>query len=318
MQQRPRPTVVVALAGTGKPPGMDAVERLAAVRYAGADRLADELPGAEVLLIWNLTPTAVVRAWPKADALRWVHVASAGVDRAISAEALASEVTLTSSRGLFDQPIAEYVLGLVLAFAKDLAGRLRLQGSRDWQRLETERVAGKHALVAGTGSIGRAIGRTLTAAGLRVTGIGRVGRSTDPDLGEVLPLDRLTEAVRQTDYLVLAAPLTDDTRGMVDARVLAAMKPTARVINVGRTGLVVLDDLVRTLRNGRIAGVALDVFPDERLDPASPLWEQPTVLISPHMSGQVVGWREDLSALFLDNLTRYVEGRDLRNRVDRG
>jgi phosphoglycerate dehydrogenase-like enzyme len=94
------------------------------------------------------------------------------------------------------------------------------------------------------------------------------------------------------------------------------MKSTARVINVGRAGLLVLDDLVRALRNKRIAGVALDVFPDERLPADSPLWELPNVLISPHMSGQVVSWREDLVALFVDNLGRFVEGRALRNVVD--
>ncbi len=307
--------MVVALAGTGKPPGMDAAERLAAVSYAGDDRLADELPGAEVLLVWNLRGAAVAKAWPKADALRWVHVASASVEALGSVE-VPPEIVVTSSRGLFDQPIAEYVLGLVLAFAKDLPGRLRLQDTRGWERLETERVTGKHVLVAGTGSIGRAIGRQLTAAGLRVTGIGRVGRSTDPDLGQVLPLDRLVEALRSTDYLVLATPVTKDTRGMLDGRALAAMRSTARVINVGRAGLLVVDDLVRTLRNGRIAGVALDVFPDERLPEDSPLWELPNVLISPHMSGQVVSWREDLVALFVDNLGRFVEGRALRNVVD--
>jgi phosphoglycerate dehydrogenase-like enzyme len=315
MEQRPRPTVVVALAGPGKPPGMDAAERLATVRYAAEDRLADDLPGADVLLVWNMPAAAVIRAWPKADELRWVHLAGAGVEALASAE-VPAEVAVTNSRGLFDQPIAEYVLGLVLAFAKELPARLRLQQARGWERMETERVTGKQVLVAGTGSIGRAIGRALTAAGLRVTGIGRIGRSTDPDLGQVLPLDRLVEALRSTDYLVLAAPLTQDTRGMLDGRALAAMRSTARVINVGRGGLLVMDDLVRALRNGRIAGVALDVFPDERPQQDSPLWELPNVLISPHMSGQVVSWREDLVALFVDNLNRFVEGRALRNVVD--
>ncbi len=312
MQQRPRPTVLVALAGTHKPPGIQAVERLATVRYAGESRLADELPGAEVLLVWNLKPAAIAKAWPKADALRWVHVSGAAVDPSLS-EVIGSEVMVTSSRGLFDEPIAEYVLGLVLAFAKDLPGRLRLQESREWQHRETERVAGKRVLIAGTGAIGRAIARKLTAAGLQVTGIGRIGRVDDPDFGEVLPQDRLDEALRQTDYVVLAAPLTDDTKGMLNARALSSMRRTTRVINVGRGGLIVLDDLIRALRNGRVAGVALDIFPNERLDPASPLWELPNVLISPHMSGQVVGWREELVTLFLDNLDRFITGKPLRN-----
>jgi phosphoglycerate dehydrogenase-like enzyme len=312
MQLRPRPTVLVALAGTQKPPGIQAVERIATVRYAGEDRLADALPGAEVLLVWNLKQGAVAKAWPKADQLRWVHVAGAAVEPALS-EVIGGEVVVTSSRGLFDEPIAEYVLGLVLAFAKDLPGRLRLQEARDWQHRETERVAGKQVLIAGTGAIGRAIARKLAATGLQVAGIGRVGRVDDPDFGQVLPQDRLDEVLRRTDYLVLAASLTEDTKGMLNARTLASMRRTARVINVGRGGLIVLDDLVRALRNGRIAGAALDIFPNERLDPTSPLWELPSVLISPHMSGQVVGWREELVALFLDNLDRHLTEKPLRN-----
>jgi phosphoglycerate dehydrogenase-like enzyme len=316
MRSRSHPIVVV-LTGADLPPGMSVVEQRAEVRYATDERLADELAGAEVLFVWRPRPGAISRAWPKADALRWVHTASAAPGALLSPELVASEVLVTSSRGLFDEPIAEYVLGLVLAFAKDLPGRMRLQQEKAWRHRETERLAGKGVLIAGTGTIPRAIARKLRAVGMRVRGVGRVGRADDPDLGVVLPMDRLTEGVRSADYLVLAAALSEETRGMVDGRVLAAMKPTARLINVGRGGLVVLDDLVRALRGGRIAGAALDVFADEQLDESSPLWALDNALISPHMSGQVIGWREELVTLFADNLTRYVEGVALRNIVDK-
>jgi phosphoglycerate dehydrogenase-like enzyme len=315
MPQRPRPTVVVLLAGADRPPGLSAIEQHALVRYANGDRLADELPGADVLFVWGQRASALARAWPKADALRWVHVTSAGAGQVLPPEVISSHAAVTTSRGLFDEPIAEYVLGLVLAFAKDLPGRIRLQESRAWQHRETERVTGKRALVVGTGTIGRAIGRKVTAAGMQVAGVGRLGRPGDPDFGLVLPMDRFVEALRQADYLIMAAPLTNDTRGLVNAAALAAMRSTARVINVGRAGLIVRDDLVRALQEGRIAGAALDIFPDERLDANSPLWSAPNVLISPHMSGQVVGWRDELVSLFVDNLNRYVDGRPLRNVV---
>jgi phosphoglycerate dehydrogenase-like enzyme len=317
MGQRSHPTVVVlrARAGDGKPPGMQGVEQRVPVRYATPDRLADELGGAQILFVWDVRSDALRRAWPKADALRWVHAATAGVSHVLTPEVAASEVVVTNSRGLFDEPMAEYVLALVLAFAKDLPTTIRLQHKRRWQHRETERLAGKSVLVAGTGPIGRAIGRTLTAVGMAVTGIGRSGRSADPDLGQVLPMDQLTNALRHTDYLVLATPLTSDTRGMIDSSALAAMKPTARLINVSRGALVVQDDLIRALRSDRLAGAALDVFADEPPPESSPLWELPNVLISPHMSGNVVGWREELVALFADNLDRYLEGRPLRNVV---
>jgi phosphoglycerate dehydrogenase-like enzyme len=285
------------------------------VRYASEERIADELPGAEVLFAWGVRTAALAGAWPKADALRWVHVASAGVGQVLSAELIASDVVITSSRGVFDEPIAEYVLGLVLAFAKDLPGRLRLQRDRTWQHRETERAAGKRALVVGTGTIGRAIGRKLAAAGMEVAGVGRRGRLGDPDFGEVRPMDRFLETLRQADYLVLATPVTEDTQGLVDAKTFAAMRPSARVINVSRAGLIVPGDLITALRTGRIAGAALDVFPNERLEPDSPLWELPNVLISPHMSGQVVGWRDELVALFVANLAKYIEGKPLHNVV---
>ncbi|MFB4314474.1 D-2-hydroxyacid dehydrogenase [Actinomadura sp. 21ATH] len=296
---------------------MDAVERIAKVRHVREDGLAAALPGADVLFVYDFWSEALAGAWPAAGGPSWVHIASAGVDRLLFPALVESDTTVTNSRGVFDEPIAEYVLGLVLCFAKDLHTTLRLQAAGEWRHRETERLAGARALVVGTGPIGRAIGRKLAAAGLRVTGIGRTARTGDPDLGEVLPDGRLREALAEADYVVLAAPLTDRTRGMVDAAALAAMRPTARLVNVGRGPLVVEDDLVAALRAGTIAGAALDVFVDEPLPVPSPLWELPNVIVSPHMSGDVAGWRDELVRLFADNLGRRVRGEPLLNVVDK-
>jgi phosphoglycerate dehydrogenase-like enzyme len=293
------------------------VEAVADVRYATANALADALPGADVLLVWDFRATALASAWSAASSLRWVHAASAGVNHVLTPDVVNSDVVVTNSRGVFDEPMAEYVLGLTLALAKDLPTTLSRQRERRWQHRETERLGGRHALVAGTGPIGRAIGRKLAAIGMTVTGLGRVARSADPDLGEVLPMSSLSEVLPDADYLVLAAPLTDETRGMIDAKALAAMKPTARLINVSRGHLVVQEDLVEALAAGRIAGAALDVFVDEPLAADSTLWRLPNVIVSPHMSGDVVGWRAELVTLFADNLSRYLDGRPLRNVVDK-
>lgn len=316
MAQQNRPVVAV-LVDDAPPPGMAPVERIAEVRYARPDRLPEALAGADALFVWDFRSTAVAGAWPHADALRWVHIASAGVDRLLFDGLAASDVVLTNSRGIFDEPIADYVLTMVLCFAKDLHTTLRLQADRVWRHRETEPVAGARALVVGTGPIGRAIGRRLRALGLAVAGVGRTGRADDPDLGVVAPMDRLPEALAEADYVVLAAPLTAQTRDMIDAAALAAMRPAARLINVGRGELVVTADLVDALRTNRIAGAALDVFAEEPLPPDSPLWALPNVVVSPHMSGDVVGWREQLVALFLDNLVRHRDGAPLRNVVDK-
>lgn len=290
------------LHGHDRPPGLE----LDGMRFASdAAALAAALPGAEVLLVWDFTSDAVRDAWPAADALRWVHTASAGVDRLTFPGLLGSDVVLTNSRGVFDRPMAEYVLGLVLAMAKDLPGTLAAQSRREWHHRETEPIAGRCAVVVGGGPIGRAIAGLLAAVGMEVE---LVGRREFGDLPGLLP---------RADWLVLAAPLTDTTRGMLDAAALARLRPSARVINVGRGALVVEPDLVDALRSGRIAGAALDVFAREPLPPGSPLWTLPGVIVSPHMSGDLVGWREQLVEVFRDNLDRYRAGEPLRNVVDK-
>lgn len=313
-------TVVVLHAHSGdtaRPTGMTAVEEVAEVRYTTEKDLVSALPGADVLLVWDFRACTLSSAWPSAESVRWVHAASAGVNHVLIPEVKAADVVVTNSRGVFDEPMAEYVLALVLALAKDLPATLANQRERRWHHRETERLGGRRALVAGTGPIGRAIGRKLAAVGLSVTGLGRTARAADPDLGSVLPMSALPDVLPEMDYVVLAAPLTAETRGMIDAKALAAMKPTARLINVGRGPLVVEEDLVEALSAGRIAGAALDVFVDEPLAGSSALWALPNVIVSPHMSGDVVGWRSELVALFTDNLTRFLDGRPLLNVVDK-
>ena len=308
---------MVVLHGPDRPPGMAPAERLADVRYATEPQLAASLPGADVLFVWDFLSGALAAQWPQAGALRWVHVAGAGVDRLLFPELASSDVVVTNSRGVFEQPMADYVLALVLCFAKDLHTTLRLQRRHRWQHRETERLPGSRALVVGTGPIGRAIGRRLASAGLTVSGIGRTGRSGDPDLHDIQPFGQLHAALGEADYVVLAAPLTAQTDGMIDAAALARMKPSARLINVGRGALVVEPDLIEALASGRIAGAALDVFADEPLPQSSPLWDMPNVIVSPHMSGDAAGWREELVEVFTSNLHRYRDGAPLLNVVDK-
>ncbi|MEV0697836.1 D-2-hydroxyacid dehydrogenase [Saccharopolyspora sp. NPDC050389] len=310
------PTVVVLHGGT-PPAEMARIQAHAELRYATADELPTALPGADALFVWAFRSEAIADAWPRADALRWIHAASAGVDRLLFPALQDSDVLLTNSRGVFDRPMAEYVLATVLTFAKDLHTTLRLQDRKQWQHRVTERIAGKSALVAGTGPIGRAIARQLTAAGLTVSGAGRVGRSGDPDFGDVHASSDLAHVIGAFDYIVLAAPLTEQTKGLVDAEVLAHCRPTARLINVGRGELVVESDLIAALQAGQLAGAALDVFETEPLPETSPLWEMPNVLVSPHMSGDTVGWIDELVDLFLANLRSYTDGTQLRNVVDK-
>lgn len=296
---------------------MDTVERAAEVRYVRADGLADGLSGADVLFVWDFFSTAVREAWPAADSLRWLHVASAGVDAMLFDELRASDVVLTNSRGVFDDSIAEYVLGVVIAFAKDLPHSLDLQRQRQWKWRETERVGGRRALVVGTGPIGAAIARILRAVGMDVRGVGRTARENDPDFGTVHASADLARHVGWADFVVSVAPLTEQTRGMFDRTVFAAMKPSARFINVGRGEHMVAEDLIAALRAGELSGAALDVFTEEPLPPENPLWTMDNVLVSPHMSGDTIGWKDTLAQLFVANFRRWADGEPLQNVVDK-
>ncbi|WP_226380629.1 D-2-hydroxyacid dehydrogenase [Pseudonocardia sp. KRD291] len=303
---------ITVLHGEDMPPGLSDRVGDAHLRFADDASLADALPGSDVLLTWDFTSDAVRGAWAGGgDSVRWVHTASAGVDRVAFPELLASEVTLTNSRGVFDVPMAEYVLGAVLAFAKDLPRSLRLQDTGIWRHRETEPVAGRTAVVVGSGPIGHAITSLLRAVGLRVELVGRTARDG------VHAFDALDGLLPGADFLVLAAPLTDQTRGLLHKGSIDRMRNTARVVNVGRGPLIVQDDLVTALASGRIAGAALDVFETEPLPADSPLWTMANVIVSPHMSGDIVGWRDALVDLFAENLAHFRDGRELRNVVDK-
>ncbi|WP_442785215.1 D-2-hydroxyacid dehydrogenase [Amycolatopsis sp. H20-H5] len=296
---------------------MRAIEAEAVVRYTDAGGLAEALSGADALFVYDFLSMAVPGAWHAADRLHWLHIASAGVDPVMFPGLRESEVVLTNSRGVFDDAIAEYVLGVVLAFAKGFARSLELQREVRWQHRESERIAGTEALVVGTGPIGRSIARLLRAAGMRVSGVGRRARTGDPDFGDVHASSELALHLPSADYVVAVAPLTEHTKGLFDAKAFAAMKPSARFVNVGRGELVVTADLVAALREGALAGAALDVFDIEPLPSESPLWTLPNVLVSPHMSGDFLGWRNALVEVFAGNFTRWRAGEALHNVVDK-
>ncbi|RSM72006.1 hydroxyacid dehydrogenase [Amycolatopsis sp. WAC 01375] len=309
--------VLAVLCGDTRPPDMRAIEAEAVVRYTDEAGLADALSGADAFFVYDFLSTAVPGAWHAADRLRWLHIASAGVDPVLFPGLQESDVVLTNSRGVFDGAIAEYVLGVVLAFAKDFVRSWDLQRRKQWKHRESERISGRRVLVVGTGPIGRSIARTLRAAGMSVAGVGRRPREGDSDFGDVYASSDLARHLPEADYVVAVAPLTEQTKGMFDAAAFAAMKPGARFVNVGRGELVVTSDLVGALRDGLLGGAALDVFDTEPLPPESPLWTMENVLISPHMSGDFVGWRNALVEVFADNFRRWRAGEPLRNVVDK-
>ncbi|MEU0029825.1 D-2-hydroxyacid dehydrogenase [Streptomyces sp. NPDC006335] len=294
------------------PPRLGSLTGRARILHTDEAGLAERLPVADVLLVWDFTSTAVRDAWPgEGPRPLWVHTASAGVDHLMCPELVASDTRVTNARGIFDQPIAEYVAALVLTMAKDLPRTLDLQREGVWRHRESQRVAGTRACVVGSGPIGRAIVSTLKALGVVTALVGRRSRTGihGPD-----DLDRL---MARADWVIAAAPLTAETHGMFDARRFGMMQPSARFINIGRGQLVVEEALVEAVSKRWIAGAALDVFDTEPLPPESPLWHVPGLIVSPHMSGDTVGWRDELGTQFVEMYERWAAGRSLTNVVDK-
>lgn len=314
---RTRPTVVVLTADGVEPPAdLDAVRELAEVRMCTSDTLADALPGAEILLVWDFFSDALADSWHAADALRWIHVAAAGVDKLLFDELRTSDVLVTNARGVYDGPIAEYVLACVMAHDKRLHETEALRRAGRWEHRETTRVAGRRALVVGTGGIGRATARLLRAVGLEVSGAGRRPRDDDEDFGTVLDSAHLADHLGAVDHLVMVAPLTQATRGMLGPAELAALPDGAHVINVGRGELVDQPALTAEIADGRLSA-HLDVVVVEPLPAGDALWRLDGAHVSPHMSGDVVGWRDTLSQQFLAHLRTWCGGDEPEPTVDK-
>ncbi len=313
-----RPVIAVLCADQGdRPPHVEPVELRADLRYSDTAGLADAVDGAQALLLWDFFSTAAEDVWSRAGDLQWIHVAAAGVDKLLFDDLVQSNVIVTNARGVFDRPIAEFVLASVLAHAKQLHVSHELQREKSWQHRETDSIYGQHALIVGTGAIGREAARLLSAVGMSVQGAGRTARSDDPDFGEVVASSRLVEHVGAADHVVVTAPLTEQTLRLLDAEVFASMKPSAHVVNVGRGPILDEEALVNALRGGQIAAASLDVFASEPLPADSPMWSTPGLFVSPHLSGDARGWRDTLAHQFVDNALRWLDGVELFNVVDK-
>lgn len=299
-------------------PGLDSLAGQVELRFAGSlEQLRAALPGAQVMLGWNFRAASLSDAWDKASDLRWIHWAGAGVDAAMFPELAASDVQLTNARGVFDAAMAEWVLGMIICFAKQIPQTLEYQSRREWNHRLSETVAGKRALVVGVGSIGRAIGRLLRAAGMQVEAIGRSARDGEPDFSRIHAIEKLHQQLGTSDYVVLITPLTPQTRNLFGKSEFDAMPAHARFINLGRGALVDEPSLLVALGEGSIAGAALDVFVDEPLPPDSPFWDAPNCIVSPHMSGDYAEFESVMANQFLDNWARFQSGEPLRNLVDK-
>ena len=311
--------VIVAI-GTEGPddiPGLKALESELEIRYPSAGKpLSDCISGADIVLGWDFQYGELHKAWKNADQLKWIFWAGAGVDSLLFPELVESDVVVTNCRGVFDRSMAEYVLGFIIAFGKHFPESVRLQSQHVWKHRHSEQLLGKEVLIVGVGSIGREIARLLTAFGLTVCGVGRRHRE-DKDFGVIYAGSELNSRLATADFVVVMCPSTPESRGMFGVAQFEAMKDSARLINMARGEILDEAALLDALRNGQIAGAALDVFTKEPLPQDSPLWDMDNVIVSPHMSGDFHEHGDVVAAAFFENLKRYRSGEPMLNVIDK-
>ena len=327
----------------GREPAAIALTPILSARYREADlaRIRAAAPGArlvnvsleglsdsplddvEVLLRGPMPTAHFDRLLARCPNLRWVHSATAGVERVLTKDAAARSLMITNARGVFSEPIAEYTVMMILSVLRRLPELIELQSERTWQPLPAREMRQVTIGVVGLGSIGRNVARLALSFGARV-----IGTRKEPDLRKdftepmpegmdhILEHDQLPELLAESDFVVLAVPLTPDTDKLMNGPRLAQMKPGSWLINVARGRLVDQRALLRALRNGPLEGAILDTIWEEPLPASSPLWDAPGLIITPHTSWSSGRVLDRSIELFCDNLARFRDGREMLNLVD--
>jgi len=282
------------------------------------EKLEAAVPGADALLYAGFSD-ALIRALPLAVRVRWIHSLWTGVEGILTPDMLKHPAPLTNGRGAFRWPLADWVAAAMLFFAFDLGRVIRQQEKRVWQPFISTSLEGRTLGIVGYGSIGGAAAVRARSFGMKIAALRR-----RPELLEGDPLvdhgyepGQIKELMAVSDYLLLATPLTAHTRGLIGEAELAAMKPSAVLINAGRGPVIDEGALIRALESGRIRGAALDVFDKEPLPVEHPFWQMPNVLVSPHTADRVEGFLAPAFQYFFENLDRFLNGEPLQNIVDK-
>jgi phosphoglycerate dehydrogenase-like enzyme len=294
--------------------------KIEVVRRDDYNQIEKELVDTDVLMSWSLTPQQLAAA-PK---LRWIHSPAAAVHRLMIPELVRSNVVVTSARGLHGPVVAEHVIALMLALAKRLPSAMRYQAQKVWgqelmwgEHPRPREIAGATLGLVGIGSIGLEVARLAKALGMKVLATRGSTRRSEETVSHIYSPDELELMLAQSDYVVLAAPVTPSTRGMMNQERLAVMKKDAYLINVARGALINEPALIVALREHRIAGAALDVFENEPLPPDSPLWAMENVVITPHSAAMTEKLWVRHFDLLIDNLRRFIEGAPLLGIVEK-
>jgi phosphoglycerate dehydrogenase-like enzyme len=275
---------------------------------------------ASVLFNWSGSLALFKEVFAMCPNLLWVHSRSVGLERTLFPALKESPLPLTNGAGVFSASLGEFALAAILYFAKDFRRMIRNQMAGVWEAFDVEWALGKTAGIIGYGDIGRAVAARVRALGLTVLALRRhasTSRGADPLVEQTYTPEQRLEMLSRCDFVVVAAPLTSETRGMIGEAEFAAMKPTAIVINVGRGPVINEQAMVKALSSGRIAGAALDVFDHEPLPAGHPFYELENVLLSPHCADHTPDWLDNAMRFFIEQYGRFRKGEPLLNVVDK-
>jgi phosphoglycerate dehydrogenase-like enzyme len=281
-------------------------------------KFAEQLADAEVVATYRFS----AEQYSQCRKLRWLYLGAAGIEKSLSPALIQSDVVVTNARGVHGDRMAEFVLGAILFLANRFDIAARGQFGKKWLQKEMIKgriaIAGKTAGIAGMGAIGTEIAKWCSSLGMQVIGLRRDANLPKPEfVSEVFAANQIVAFLQRADFVVLALPLTEETRNVLNAERLQLLKPGAYLINIGRGDLADESALLAMLRERRIAGAVLDVFQIEPLPEDHPFWQMDNVFVTPHISGNFAEYVERVGEQFAENLARYVRGEALLNIVDK-
>jgi phosphoglycerate dehydrogenase-like enzyme len=275
---------------------------------------------ATVIFSWSIAGGLLRDVFRMCPRVQWVHSRSAGLDGVLFPEIIESTVPVTNGSGVFSPSLGEFALGAILYFAKDFRRMIRNQEAGAWEQFDITEIAGQTVGIVGYGDIGRAVATRVRAMGMRVLGLRRSGApiyNVDPLVDKIYTPAGLLEMLPQCDYVVAAAPLTPETKGMIGPAAFDVMKRDAVLINLGRGPVIDEPTMIDALSTGRIKGAALDVFDREPLPAGHPFYSLKNVLLSPHCADHTPDWLDRAMQFFVDQFDRFSKGTPLHNIVDK-
>ncbi|PYX81801.1 MAG: hydroxyacid dehydrogenase [Acidobacteria bacterium] len=316
-----RPILVLTAPGESYLPLEDELRQVATIVVGDSARAFEQVAAeVEVILNWSGRLSLIRQVFLISHRLRWIHSRSAGLERTLFPELIASGVTLTNGSGVFSPSLGEFALAAILYFAKDFRRMIRNQMTGLWEPFNVTMASGQTVGIVGYGDIGSAVAARVRALGMTVLGLKRhisLQYKHDPVVDQIYGSNQRLEMLPRCDYVVVAAPLNEETRGLIGEAEFAVMKKNAVLINIGRGPVVSEGAMIKALSEKRIKGAALDVFDEEPLPNGHPFYTLENVLLSPHCADHTPDWLDNAMRFFLAQLERFRRGETLLNIVDK-